>query len=364
MKSILLASASVFAFAGAAAADGHTSITFGGDATVGFNDQMDLGAADQGGFYFDSGLSVTASAALDNGLTASATFGLNIVDGAIGGDVTSADWLLTLESDMASLRFGDVAPAADDMWSGVDGSEVAGFNDDEAHFDVVGFDAILRGDVSYMGIDAAVSFGVDDDATNLTGNNIDALQAAAMGTFGAFGVMAAFQQEMEGLTPQVIAVGATASFFGADLKAAFEDDGGTQSIGASASYPIGPITIGGYFTQNTGDVEGSAYGVDAAYASGPISVSAGFDVAADETQSLEVDASYAVGSGITILAGAFIDDLDGDATGFYGAATYDLGGGASFLVSYATDGDDAVGGEDLGGPEYKEGITTELSFEF
>ena len=49
---------------------------------------------------------------------------------------------------------------------------------------------------------------------------------------------------------------------------------------------------------------------------------------------------------------------------FYGAGTYDLGGGAMALVSYADDGIDGNAGDELGGPEYNEGITGQLTFEF
>lgn len=354
MKSILLASASVFAFAGAAAAE----VTFGGDATIGYNDVV------EDGFYFSSGLSVTFAQTLDNGLTAGATFGVTVADDASGVDLSSADWVLSLSSDMATLRFGDVAPAADDMWSGVDGSSVTGFNDYDTHIDTAGFEAVLRGDVSYSGFDVAVSFGADVDGGNdLTGESIDALQAAVSGSFGAFGVMAAFQQEF-GPTPQIIAVAATASFAGADVKVAYESDGTESSIGGSVSYPIGPVTLGGYYTQN--EVAGAAFGASAAYASGPITVDVAYDVAAGADAGegvVSADASYAVGSGITILAGGS-QDLGADTTMFYGAGSYDLGGGATFLVSYADDGIDGNAGEDLGGPEYKEGITAQLSFSF
>ena len=251
MKSILLASASVFAFAGAAAAEGHSGVSFGGEATLGYNDVL------EDGFFYDANLGVTFSAALDNGLTASATVDFDVTDnndGNEGLDLNAANYLLTLESDMASLRFGEVDPAAEGMWDGVDGSEVADFNDYDTHVDVAGFEAVMRGDVMLGsllggGSDAAlaVSFGADVDSAgnDLTGEQIDALQVAATGTFGAFGLMAAFQQEF-GPTPQIIAVAGTASFFGADLKVAYEDDGTENSIGGIVAYPIGPITVGGY----------------------------------------------------------------------------------------------------------------------
>lgn len=364
MKSILLASASVFAFAGMAAAEAHSGVTFGGSATLGYNDVV------EDGFYYDANLGVTFSATLDNGLTATATGNFDLANDANEIDVMSADYLLTLSSDMASLRFGEVDPAADEMWDGVDGSAVADFNDYDTHIDVAGFEAVMRGDVSYAGFDVAVSFGADVTGGNagtgntLTNEPIDALQAAVSGSFGAFGVMAAFQQEF-GPTPQIIAVAGTASFAGADLKIAYEDDGTESSIGGSVSYPIGPVTVGAYYTQN--EIAEGAFGVSAAYVSGPISIEAAYDVdpGADAGEgTIAVDASYAVGSGITVLAGVEQSLITDAPTLFYGAATYDLGGGASFLVAYADDGVDGNANDEVGGPEYNEGITAELSFEF
>lgn len=359
MKSILLASASVFAFAGAAAADGHAGVSFGGSATVGYNDVL------EDGFYFDGNLAVTYSAALDNGLTAGVTFDIDVADddGSIALD--SGNFLVTLSSDMATLSFGDIDPSAEGLWSGVDGSEVAGFNDYDTHIDTAGFEAVLRGDVNWNGWMASVSFGADVDGGNdLTGEVIDAAQAYVSGSFGAFGVMAAFQQEF-GPTPQIIAVGASASFAGADIMVAFEQDGTETSYGASVAYPIGPVALGAYATQN--DVAGLAWGVSADYASGPITVAVAYDVDAGDDAgegTAALDASYALGNGITILAGAEQSLVTDAPTLFYGAGSVDLGGGATFLLSYADDGIDNNQGDELGGPEYKEGLTAELSFTF
>jgi len=357
MKSILLASASAFAFAGAAAADGHSGVSFGGEATVGYNDDID------NGFYYDANLGVTFSATLDNGLTASATFDIDVEDGQDGAlDLGAANYVLMLSSDMASLTFGDTDPAGDDVWGGVDGSEVAGFADYDVHTGA-GYDAILRGDVSYMGVDLAVSFGADTDG-DAAGEVIDALQVAATGTFGNFTVVGAYQQETIGL-PQVIAASVATSFAGADVMVAFENDGTETSYGASLGYPIGPVSLGAYATQN--DVAGLAFGVSADYASGPFGVSLAYDVDAGEDAGegeISGDATYDVGNGLMVLAGATFDlGLDDDSASYYGAVTYDLGGGASFLASYAMDQDNAANDE-IGGPEYKHGLTAELSFEF
>ena len=48
---------------------------------------------------------------------------------------------------------------------------------------------------------------------------------------------------------------------------------------------------------------------------------------------------------------------------YYVAGTYDLAEGAQLLVSYAED-DDNDSEDEIGDPEYQEGTTVEVSFEF
>ena len=95
MKSILLASASIFAFVGAAAAE----VTFAGSATLGYNDTDNLaedGVGETGddeiGFYWDANVAVTLSQELDNGVTASATFDFDVAD-MNNGQVLEFGWL-------------------------------------------------------------------------------------------------------------------------------------------------------------------------------------------------------------------------------------------------------------------------------
>lgn len=356
MKRILLASASMFAFGGAAYADGHTGVSFGGDAVLGFNEEV------EGGFFYGADIVVTMTQELDNGLSVSATGDINFADD--DGDTTrrsdqlNTSYVLTLSSEMATLSFGNVDPVGDDIWSGVAGSAVAGFNDGGVHFDTALFDAILRGDVMYSGINAYVSFGVDTNGDALGGEGFSAMQLAADGTFGAFGFILAYQEEF-GPTPEIIAVAATASVIGADVKLAFETDGTETSIGIGASYPVGPVTLGGYFTSN--DIADDSFGVSADYASGPISVSAAYD-SNKGTDSVEVDASFDVGNGITALAGVG-SNLTDETVYYYVAGEVDLGGGASFLLSFADD-ESSADNDEIGGPELNQGLTAALSFKF
>ena len=95
MKNILLTTTALVAFAGAAAADGHTSVSFSGAASAEYNSL--------GGFNTDADLDATMSAELDNGLTGSTTLSFDTANYA--GEATKSG-SLTLSSDTASLSFG------------------------------------------------------------------------------------------------------------------------------------------------------------------------------------------------------------------------------------------------------------------
>jgi len=349
---ILLASASVFAFAGAAAAE----VTFSGDATLGYNDEAAFG---NDGFYWEGNVAVSLSQELDNGLTAGATFDWNIDNHGSdifddGDNHTSANnYVLFIESDTAAMRFGNLDPVAEDNWGGVDGSAYDGFNDRDTHFDTVGFDAMLVGEITYGGVDGMISYGVDMDTTN---NPLDALQLYVSSDFGGASVELAYQQAVAG-TDEILGLGVSTTLGGADLGLAFVNATSGQSIGLDVAYPVGPATLGGYFTSNNNDSD--AYGVSVDYADGPITVSVFYDNNVDNTaEDYGIEGSYDVGNGLMLMAG--VTDAGDD---IYVAGNYDLGGGAALLVSYADDkGGDS--GDEIGDPEYQDGTTVEVSFEF
>jgi hypothetical protein len=355
MKSILLASASVFAFAGAAAAE----ISFTGEAELGYNDD---GAQGNDGFYHDLDFTIVAEQALDNGLTAGAS--LDISNLSDGGSIDASDYTLYVESDMAALRFGDLDPVAEDNWGGVDGSAAENFNDQDTHFNA-GFDAILVGEVSYGGIDGMISYGVDTNGGLNAGlDELDGLQLYVTGDFGNVSAEMAYQEAPVASDPEVIALGASTTFGGADVGAAFVNSSSTnaasdeQSIGVDVSYPVGPVTAGAYFTSNRDDPD--AYGFSVDYSEGPVAVNAFYDNDVDDTaEDYGIEGSYDVGNGLMIMAG-LVDSFDDR----YIAGEYDLGNGAALLISHADDSDNDDTSDEIGDPEYQEGTTVEVSFEF
>ncbi|WP_342077418.1 porin [Yoonia sp. SS1-5] len=389
MKSILLTTTAIVAFAGAAAADGHATpgIAFAGEATLGYNDDI------EDGFYWDAEIDTTMTAALDNGVVAAAEFGLNVVENDLGEAVATSDYVLSLSTDNAALKFGDLDPVAEDNFSPVDG-EVPGFNDQDVHFDPTatspdgvaavaddpdaglgaGFDAILTGEVSAAGWKGMISFGVEYGNDDTVGNgsstddDLDAMQLFVQGDVGPVELQFAYQDAFLG-ADEVYGVAATATVAGAELKGSYIDDGTENSLGLGASYPVGPVTVGGYYTIN--DVADDNFGVTADYSAGGLAVSAAYEVTGgvadvdDNTNEFTLEGSYEVGQGVTLFAGVINTDVEGgdNTNQYYAAGTYDLGGGAELLVSYA-ENEANEDDDEIGDPEYLHGTTVELSLAF
>ncbi|MBL4813153.1 MAG: porin [Rhodobacteraceae bacterium] len=355
MKTILLASVSAFAFAGAAAAE----VNLSGDATLGYNDNS--------GSYWDATVAVGFSQELDNGLTFAGSINFDIVDGNQGFIVGASDYEISLTTDTAGLYFGDIDTATDVAFSTPDGMSV-GLSDDFSYY-VPNADPLLagtwndadagiRGEVTFGGVSAYLSYGVNNNG-DFTG-----LQVAATGTFGQFEVGFGYQ-DADHEDGEIFGVSAGAMFAGADIDLAYTSSDAEDSIGVGVSYGFGAVTVGGYYASNS--VSFDEAGVDVAYSSGAISVAAYFDIVISDDDAIEnastfgVDASYDVGNGLTVLVGADSSDAGGD--DYYVAATYDLGGGAEILVSYGVDDDNSADNE-IGDPEYLAGATVEVSFSF
>lgn len=374
MKSILLTSTALVAFAGAAAADGHTSITTAFSATLGYNDTENAFDDNEEGFYWVGDLDVTATATLDNGLTAGAFFNIEVADNDgtannDGGlDLGGSDFVVSLESETAGLFFGDTATAPNAHWDSAGDMEADGFTPDGD-----GDTAVLRGDVSFGGVDASVSYLVDDAA-----NDVEQLAFGASAAFGAVSFSAFYQEEItsgfvaagddfnEG---ELYGVSASGTFVGATVTVAYAEDttDDKQSTGIKIAYPFGPVTATAYYVDEAGtDLpdEDPNYGVNLAYASGPVGVT--LDYQDDQgTTKLGLDGSYDVGNGLEVFAGYYSQDNEDGSDyddEFYVGAEYDLGGGAALLVTYAEGADNED--DEIGANDYQEGTTIEVSFAF
>jgi outer membrane protein OmpU len=343
MKRILLASASIVAFAGAAAAE----ITFSGEATLGYNDTDNVAVSDDAvGFYWDASVDVTMSKALDNGLTASASFGLNVVEDNLGEDVASSDYVLSLTSDTAGLYFGNTEFAAVTHWTSAGDMEADGFSEEDG-------ETVLRGDITYGGVNASVSYAVD-------GENLEQLSLGADATFGTIAVAFGYQESTDWTggsgdfnNSEVMGISVGTSFGGADVRLAYAQDDIQDTIAVKVSYPFGPVTVGASFASES--VADDFWEVSADYASGAIAVNVNYD----SNEDWELTGSYDVGNGITAYAG--VVDAGDD---MYVAGSVALGEGATLLVSYVDTGDTANADDEVGPNDYQEGATVELGFSF
>ncbi|MGX9853979.1 porin [Limimaricola variabilis] len=360
MKRILLASASIVAFAGAAAAE----VTFSGEAALGYNDTDAVSEADDDkGFYWDAELGITLTQELDNGLVAAATVTTDLVDNELSDEPIFADgFVLSLTSETAGLYFGDTDQAADLRWDGVSEMAQDGFSETDG-------ETVLRGDVTAYGLDLSMSALVDDTTDgNIEGDDdtLDQYSFGAAGEFGAFQFSTAYQAEERDFIEEasgdfngdeIFGISVGTAFAGADVDVAYARNLSTEedSTGIEAAYPIGPVTVGGFYVSES---EGQdSYGVAVDYVSGALTVTTAYEDVQGDTD-FAVEAGFDFGMGLMAYAG--LTDHGDD---YYVATTYELAEGASLLVSYAKD-DDNDSEDEIGDPEYQEGTTVEVNFEF
>ena len=361
-SAILLASVALTAFAGAAAAE----VSFSGSATLGYNNDTNVGAGaadNYDGYYWESTLSVGLEQALDNGLTAGVKVNVDLADSgdtasnANAADLTSDDFVVYVKSDVASLTYGDTGTAAGAHWKSAGDMEADGFTSDWTDF--TNGQAVLRGDVTFGAVSASVS-GV------VVANQLEATSIGATVDAGAASIALAYEEATtiaataggDANTAETLGVSASFAAAGADIIVAYSDNSTNTSTGVKVTYPMGDVTVAAYYVdESNGDAN---LGLNVAYAAGPVSVAA--DVQDDQgTTKTAIDASYDMGNGLTLMAGYY--DVEGWADAeTYLAASYDLGGGASLLVSHV--GTDAENDDEVGAGDYQLGTTIELSFAF
>jgi len=375
MKNILLSSAAVALLAGAASAE----VTWSGDAELGYNDDV------EDGFYWDAGLYVNLSQELNNGWTASASLDIDLQDRDVRGagnsamdlgTVSSSDWVFELSNDMFSISAGDIdlAYASFNFVDGVDENTP----EDNAEDALDALNAVPTRDVEGAGLSVAATYGnysaiastlVYDDRASATGTEGktfgDQIVLGADFDMVALGLAWSNDDDSESLIGSV-----SATFAGADILFNYGEVDDDTVYGLGVSYPVGPVTLGAYYAVDENMADDDAYGVSVDYAEGPITVAAYYEEQyGDKEYALE--GAYDFGMGLVVTAGYIDGDDNGDNDfASYIVAEYDLGGGATFLASYA-DYNNAYAGADnddidtgVGGYELNEGTTLALSLEF
>lgn len=346
MKKILLSTAAVFAFAGAAAAE----VTWGGDAEISHNSED--------GFSYAAGLSVKASQELNNGWTAALSLDVDLDaenDSYDLGDIQASDLVFSISSDMGGLYLGDTDTAAQKFWSGVTDMAQDGFTEGDEYED-----GTVRGEVIYGGVTAAVSYGIDTGA-----NEIYDMQFAAQAALGGVDLSVAYQSDADG-DDRIFGLSAGFTVGGADLLVAYADNEGDTSTGIKVTYPVGATSVVAHYVAES--VGQDSYGVAVTYTEDMLTAK-GYYKSIQGSDEFGVAASYDLGNGLVLTGGL----IDGDSTsdddfGQYLVAEYDLGGGATFTASYANATNNGGQTSDmdttLGGYELDDGLTLTLGLKF
>ena len=320
MKTILLTTTALVAFAGAAAADGHSSVSFSASASAEYNSDSGLKTV--------ADLDATMSADLDNGLNVSTKMSFDtdnyaqIAEGTVSGS-------LTLSTDTASLTFGNDITSA--SYSAV--SDTIGFGDGED--DIQG----VIGSYSMGDTTVFVSLPFAAGQTDVDSDNIELGVTAAVGdmTFGFATADSDFIGKVSGTAgglSYTAAAGSVADANRWDVK---------------VSYPTGPVTVA-YTVDDT-----EAWEVSAEYAEGAIAASISYN----DLESYDVEASYDAGNGLVVSAGML-----NSADDTYFGADYSLGGGASAYASYVNDTGAQNADNEIGANDYARGTTVGVSFTF
>ncbi len=375
MYRILLASTALISLAGVASAE----ITWSGQVQLGYNSEEEV--EDGEGVIASAEIAPNLSVDLDYGLTAEAEATFVLLDVEGGGGVDTDDitddfevesYILRLSGEDFSMEFGTVDFAPDSMWKSAGDMEADGFSEADGETGVLFSSSYGPLAVALSSVLHTNDFAAGNDGTG----EFDQLGLAVNGEFDMFDVSFAYQDEAgyaydgndDFETDQIFALSVGTSFEGisARLGYARNETDEEDSTGIELGYDIQDFALGGYFvSESEGD---DNWGVSVGYESGPLAAEVYYE---DEQGSYltGLEGSYEVSETFKILAG-YIDDEDpNDDGGAYVGAEFDLGNGASLLVSYAdadNDGDGTPGSaeDELGAPEYKHGATALLTLEF
>ena len=363
MKSILFTTTALVAFAGAAAADGHTSVSFAGKASADYN-TLD-------GYATAAEMTASASATLDNGITASTSFTLETTNFGSGEFKAGS---VSLSNDTASLTFGTAVVGA--VRTAVSDDYAIGTGNDTVYAD---------GEIA--GIAASATFGA---TTLVVSGEIKAIDPVADDA-----TTAADETVAADTTFENIEVGVTTSVAGWDLgfglvnatneyamtaagTAGGADIGfGMSNIGdghwnVSVAYPVGAVTVSAKTDEAQAWEIGAAYAADGMSAGLVVKpdnaweLSAGYDASgvvlaatfkSDDSRSL--GATYDMGNGLTVGAG--METTAAAVTTNYAFGSFDLGGGANAFAEYADGAQVEVGPSER---DIAEGTTVGVSFTF
>ena len=303
-------------------------------------------------------MTASASATLDNGLTASTsfTFETEAYDGLLDEGIGLSSGSISLSSDTASLTFGTGIAGA--VFTAVGDEYAIGTGDADEDTGLYP-DGEINGVVASVtmgGTTVIVSGGVEAGDTEIANIEVGVTTSAAGWDLG-FGMVSDTSEYV--LTASGTAAGADIGF---GMSSNDEWD-------ASIAYPVGAVTVSASTDEAEAWTVGVAYAADGVSAGYELNsddtweITAGYDangavlaVAFNDASEMTLGATYDMGNGLTVGAG--IEDDEN-----YAFASYDLGGGANAFVDYT----DAAAELKEVGPSERDiavGTTVGVSFAF
>ena len=320
---------------GSIAADGTTYVA-GASASVG---HVAAETHDNNyGVYNDAGITFAMSSTMDNGMAVSATVDMN------GGDTknnATDSYTLGLASDGLNVAFGSTEYSARSAWKSAGSMATDGwFNQNDAGGNV------LKASANLGGLAVSASSLVTTGAKA----SPNAVSISVAGGLGGATYVIANEGSMMGVSVGTALGGAT-------VTSAYSTDGTDTSTGVKIAYPAGAITTTASYVVESAVATIDAWDLSAKYSAGGSTVTVSTDEGSDNT----IEGSTTLG-GATVNLG-LTDKLED----MYLAVTNPLGGGASIMASYAVEGTGSEGTDakdEVGGPDYQEGLTVELSFKF
>ena len=377
MKTVLFATTALVAFAGAASAASHDSgatVSFSGEMTAGYNDNVD------NGIFWDADLDLTA--AVDFGDSVTATLTTQVAKGnELGGSVVftpTVEVVYTASSLTASLKVGDLGDKGASEYFYADRSGMA--------VDVENHDATAdaRALIEFGSFGVAIGCEVVENGllpVNYTGTcNEGAYNIGAGATFGSIKLGVGYDNNVGGLQRGVTSVSADATFGSLELGVSYASASAAiaphavaaaqNSIGVEVGATFGAIELGAYFASNS--VADDEYGVSVDYTAGALTLGVRYDNvdnggAGSGRAEYGVDLAYAVSDSLTASAGYFNGAADTYAAGvktagvvggyYYAGIEYAVNDNISATLSYAT-------ANEISGPEFKDGISAFITAEF
>ena len=358
MKNVLFATTALVAMSGSAFAAGHAAgpvVTFSGEINTGYNDD------DKGGLFWDAELELGASIDLGDNVTAS--LDVTLLEWSQNGNgVTSAatvEVAYTGDTLSASLKMGDMDDkgASEYFYTDRDGMAIDVENHDG--------DDEVRAIVEFGSFGVAAGCDMDGSGTcdATTGYNF-----GAGATFGSIELGFGYDEADADLNPdEKWGVSADTTFGAASVGVSYisNETTGLDSVGVAVGYTVSDaLSVGAYFATNSG-LPADSYGVNVDYTAGAMTVDVFFDHTTAGTDEYGVDVSYALNDQLTVNAGYLSGAADSIINGadfiddhFYAGVEYVVNDNISATVSYSS------ADEDLGDPEYFEGVSAFITATF